>query len=219
MLDFIANFISTIVEALTLRMPAIVISLTVHEFSHAASAYALGDTTARNVGRMTLNPVRHLDPIGFLCLLLFRFGWAKPVPVNPYGFRSVDGKTGMLLTALAGPMSNILLCFVCVGMLRFMPAGVLFSLSAWPYGFLTYLMWINASLAFFNLLPIPPLDGSKILFGMLPGKYYYISRYLDRYGFIILMVLIMTDALGMILGPLMQGLINLFSRFYVFILY
>ena len=195
------------------RIPAIVISLTAHEFSHAFSAYQLGDNTARNMGRMTLNPVRHLDPIGFLCLCIMDFGWAKPVPVNPYRFRFVDGKTGMLLTALAGPMSNILLCFICVGFLTFLPARLLFSFS-WLYVFLTYMVWINASLAFFNLIPVPPLDGSKILFGILPDSMDRFSYILDQYGFIFLIILLAGRIPDMILGPLCGGLINTFVRFF-----
>ena len=199
-----------------IRLPAIVLALSVHEFSHALSAYALGDPTAKNLGRLTLNPLKHLDPFGFVCLVLANFGWAKPVPINQYNFRSVDANTGIVLTALAGPVSNIIFCFISVGLLFIIPARLLYS-SAALYMFLQVLIIINASLAFFNLLPVPPLDGSKILFGMLPGRYYYLSRYLDRYGFIILMILIMTDALGMILGPLTSGLITLFYRFFSFI--
>ena len=200
-----------------IRLPAIVLALSVHEFSHALSAYVLGDSTARNMGRLSLNPFRHLDPFGFICLILANFGWAKPVPVNPYNFRGVDMKTGMVLTALAGPMSNLLFCFLSVGLYFLLPVRLIAG-GSWLGLFLQVLAIINASLAFFNLLPIPPLDGSKVLSGMLPGRYYYISQYLERYGFLILMVLIMTNALGVILGPLTSGLITLFSRFFIFLL-
>ena len=194
-------------------MPAVIIALTVHEFSHGLCAFYLGDTTARNLGRLTLNPLKHLDPVGFLCLLIAGFGWAKPVPVNIYNFRSVDRKTGMVLTALAGPMSNILLCFVCVGLLTFMPARLLSSFS-WLHIFLIHMILINAGLAFFNLIPVPPLDGSKILFGILPDRLYYASQYLDQYGFIFLILLIALRVPDLILGPLRNGLITSFEKFF-----
>ena len=198
---------------LLFRLPAVVISLTVHEFFHAYSAYLLGDSTARNLGRLTLNPARHLDPIGFICLTFFRFGWAKPVPVNPYNFRSLDVKTGMMLTALAGPASNILLCFLSVGIWSFLNASRM-SPSSWLAGFLLYMCFINASLAFFNLIPVPPLDGSKILFGVLPDRLYDIAQSMEQFGFVLLMVVIMSRIPELIIGPLSTGLINGFARFY-----
>ena len=173
----------------------------------------LGDTSARNAGRLSLNPLRHLDPIGLVCLVLFSFGWAKPVPVNPYGFRSVDGKTGIFLTALAGPMSNIVMCFLCVGLISFLPVRVLYSFT-WLYGFLNYMVWINASLAFFNLLPVPPLDGSKVLFGILPGRMYHILRTMEQYGFILLTLLLIARIPERVIGPLSRGLVSSFVQFY-----
>ena len=195
------------------RIPAIVLSLSVHEFSHAFSAYQLGDNTAKNMGRLTLNPIRHLDPVGFICLCFMNFGWAKPVPVNPYAFRSVDEKTGMLLTALAGPMSNILLSFISVGFLVLLPSRLLYA-SYWLRTFINYMVWINASLAFFNLIPVPPLDGSKILFGILPDRWYHASQILEQYGFVFLMILLVGRIPEMILGPLSSGLISGFAWFF-----
>jgi len=195
------------------RVPAIVLALTVHEFSHAYAAYLMGDNTARNMGRLTLNPLKHLDPIGFLCLLVAHFGWAKPVPVNPYNFEATDAKTGMLLTALAGPMSNILFCFISFGLISLIPTRILFSLP-WVYGFLTYFGSINAALAFFNLIPVPPLDGSKVLFGFLPDRMYYAAQTLERYGFVFLMLLVMSNIPAMIINPLSRGLISSFLQFF-----
>lgn len=194
-------------------VPAIAISLTIHEFSHGYVAYLLGDNTARNMGRLTLNPLKHLDPIGFISLLLFHFGWARPVPVNPRNFRSIDEKTGTLLTALAGPMSNIILCFVCVGLLVLIPAKFLYTFS-WFYRLLNYLILINASLAFFNLIPVPPLDGSKILFGLLPNRMYYALQTIEQYGFIILLLLLVARVPETIISPLSMGLINSFVKFF-----
>ena len=199
---------------LLFRLPAIVISLTVHEFCHGYSAYLLGDNTARNMGRLTLNPIHHLDPIGFLCLAFSFFGWAKPVPVNPYNFKAVDEKTGMLLTALAGPASNIFLCFLSVGCIILIPAKILYSFS-WFAIFFNYMIWINASLAFFNLIPVPPLDGSKILFGLLPYRMYSVAQVLEQYGFFFLLILIMSNIPAMIIGPLSNGLITGFQKFFL----
>ncbi len=205
------NFISD----LLLILPAIIISLSFHEFSHAFSAYQLGDSTAKNAGRLSLNPLRHIDPIGLLALIFFRFGWAKPVPVNPYQFRDVDEKTGMLLTALAGPMSNVLLCFIGVGIYTFIPNHVFYTVPLLSR-FLASFCSINASLAFFNLLPVPPLDGSKILFGLLPDRFYHGAQIVEQYGFIILLLLIYSNVPSRIIGPLSSGLINSFSKLFGF---
>jgi Zn-dependent protease len=153
----------------------LVLSLTVHEWAHAISAYWLGDDTAARQGRMTLNPFPHIDPIGTILLPLMHipFGWARPVPVNPTRFRrDVNMKRGMMLTSAAGPFSNLVLAFLCmalyVGFSRFQPGilaikGVdeLLSLGA----------QINVSLAIFNMLPIPPLDGSRVVEGLVPYRY------------------------------------------------
>jgi Zn-dependent protease len=194
-------------------IPAIAISLTIHEFSHGYAAYLLGDDTARAMGRLTLNPLRHLDPVGFLSLLFFHFGWAKPVPVNPRNFRSTDEKTGMLLTAVAGPLSNILFCFVCVGAMILLPVKLLYSVP-WVYRLLDYMILINASLAFFNLIPVPPLDGSKVLFGLLPYRFYYAMQAVEQYGFIILLFLLVSRIPAMIISPLANGLISSFFKFF-----
>ena len=213
MFNFTLSGVINWINIQLIRVPAIVIALTVHEFSHAAAAYYLGDRTAKNLGRLSLNPIRHLDPIGLICLVFLRFGWAKPVPVNPYNFRKVDEKTGMMLTSLAGPMSNIALCFIFVGLLSFLSLNVA-KYFVWLYSLFFYLIIINASQAFFNMIPVPPLDGSKVLFSLLPDRYYYLTRYLDQYGFIFLMLLLTSKIPELILGPLTIGLINSFEKFF-----
>ncbi len=150
--------------------PVLLFSLTFHEFAHAWSAYRLGDPTAAAMGRLTMNPLRHLDVFGTLVLIMsgFRFGWARPVPVNVFNFR--DPKFGMFLTAAAGPAANILLALGCGILLRLMGGG-----SEGYAGAVTrVLFWgliMNLSLAFFNLIPIPPLDGSKIILGLAPESW------------------------------------------------
>jgi Zn-dependent protease len=153
--------------------PVLLFSLTFHEFAHAWSAYRLGDPTAAAMGRLTMNPLRHLDVLGTLMLVIsdFRFGWAKPVPVNVYNFR--DPKFGMFVTAAAGPASNILLALCCGILLRLL-GGSFAGDQSFAGTFVLILfrgMVMNLSLAFFNLIPIPPLDGSRILMGLGPESW------------------------------------------------
>lgn len=176
------NFPSLNTIALTL--PAIIIGLTFHEFAHGWVAARLGDRTAEAQGRLTINPLAHLDPVGFIMLMLAGFGWAKPVPVNPYNFKG-DIKQGMLLVSLAGPATNFFLAVVAAvvwGML----AGIK---SSEFHLIMQYMLWINVALAIFNLIPIPPLDGSKILAGILPGRQEWLDQ-LESYGPILLIVLV-----------------------------
>jgi len=166
------DFGQTIMEALVRIIP-LVLSLTVHEFAHAWSAWKLGDDTARMQGRLTLDPMAHIDPIGTLLLpaLGVPFGWAKPVPVNPARFRrGVNMDTGMMLTAIAGPLSNMLLAIgsaVTYGlMLRYSPETL--EANAGVQRFITWMIIGNVSLAVFNMLPIPPLDGSRVVEKFMP---------------------------------------------------
>lgn len=188
--------------SIALMLPAITIGLTFHEFAHGWAADRLGDRTARYAGRLTLNPLAHVDPIGLLMLFFAGFGWAKPVPVNPYNLRC-DQKQGMLLVALAGPAMNILLAVISAIIF-----GALFSLKI-PYfeGIMSYMISINVVLAIFNLIPIPPLDGSKILAGLLPGEQEWLYQ-LEQYGIIILLVLVFTGALKVIFNVLVYPLVN-----------
>jgi Zn-dependent protease len=176
------NFPSLHTIALTL--PAIIIGLTFHEYAHGWVAKRLGDRTAEAHGRLTINPVAHLDPVGFILLLLAGFGWAKPVPVNPYNLRG-DIKQGMLLVSLAGPATNFLLAVASAVLLG------LFGSMQIPYFniIMQYMIVINVVLAIFNLIPIPPLDGSKILAGLLPGRQDWLDQ-LEAYGPILLIVLV-----------------------------
>ena len=191
-------------------IPVILISLSIHELSHAYSSYRLGDPTAKLAGRLTLNPLRHLDPLGTLMLLITRFGWAKPVPINPMYYK--DRKKGTMLVSFAGPLSNLILAFICAFPLVFSAAKYGFSIGSIYKGWdiriilynLTYLFYaININLAIFNLLPVPPLDGSKILGGVLPVNQYNKMLYYERYiGIIFIIILFMfPSVLSTILSP------------------
>lgn len=185
-------------------IPAILIALSFHEFAHGFVAYRLGDPTPKYQGRLTLNPLAHLDPVGTLLLLFAHFGWAKPVQVNPYYFEG-DEKRGMMIVALAGPFANILLAYVGALLLSFMLREVL-PFNGLVAVFLQALVQINLVLAAFNLIPVPPLDGSKILAGLLPGKTADFIYRMEQYGPILLMLLIITGTTQMIFRPIVAAL-------------
>lgn len=168
--------------------------LPIHELAHGLMAYALGDRTAKNQGRLSLNPLAHLNPIGTVMIFLFGIGYANPVPVNPRNFKNVKG--GMALTALAGPSANLLMGFISVwGYYIFASVGAGNSFLYAVAMFFLYAAQINVMLAVFNLLPIPPLDGSKIVAAVLPDKVYYKYMMYERYIMIALMVLLFIGVL------------------------
>jgi len=184
--------------------------ITIHETSHGLAAYWLGDNTAKRQGRLTLNPLRHIDIMGLLMMVIAHFGWAKPVPVNMNGFRKP--KIGMAVTAFAGPLSNVLLMLIAA-MIR-IPVLVLYLRSGAEFlyylcVFLEYTMILSAGLAVFNLFPIPPLDGSKVLFSLLPdAAYRKLMRY-ERYGMIILAIALFSGILDAPLLYLRSGLLEI----------
>lgn len=176
-------------------------SVIIHELAHGSVAYSLGDPTAKYAGRLTLNPLKHLDPLGSVILPLLLFlggspiliGWAKPVPINPYNFK--DQKWGDLKVAISGPASNFAVAVIFGLFMRFMPPSVFVS-SPGLFLIFSFTVWINMILAIFNLLPIPPLDGSWILFNFLPQGYEKIKVYLQQYGLFILIFLIFFGGLS-----------------------
>ena len=169
-------------------IPGILIAMVVHEYSHARVAVAMGDMTPRLMGRLTLNPKAHIDPIGLLTLFLVHFGWAKPVMINPRNFR--DMRKGEVLVALAGPASNLVIAFLA--MLFFaVYARLGLPVSQGFYTVMQLLALINVNFAVFNMIPLPPLDGSRVLMAFLPGRWAYELMRLERYTFIILILLIM----------------------------
>ncbi len=191
---------------IVLLTPPMLLAVTVHELAHGLVAYRLGDPTAKMAGRLTLNPLKHLDPIGTLVFVFTRMiGWAKPVPVNPYNLR--DPKRDMIWVSLAGPASNLLVAVVSAILFRLlvnMPlgSGPLVDKVLLPMGMMLKLsVTLNIGLAVFNLLPVPPLDGSKILMGVLPYKQAIAYSRLEPYGFFILIGLIFLRITDYIIFP------------------
>ena len=184
---------------------SLLISLTIHELAHAYTSFKLGDSTAKIDGRISLNPLNHIDPYGFLAILLVGFGWAKPVMMNPYNFKNY--RDGIFFTALAGPVSNIIQAILGTLLLNFnFPIIVL--------EFIQVFVLINIILASFNILPIPPLDGYKVFSRILSDKLYFQAEYYERkYGFIILMVFLISGLLRTIWFPVYNFLIDFINVF------
>lgn len=176
--------------------PAALIAIMLHEIAHGLMSYMLGDPTPKRQGRLSLNPAKHLDLVGTLCLIFFHVGWAKPVVVNPDYYKKP--KLGMFLVALAGPLMNFIISLLSLIILafiiKFMPYNEVFFDISW--NFLTYLAIINIGLAIFNLLPIPPLDGSKILGSFLKGEVYEQYMKYQQYGFIILAIFLLLSSMS-----------------------
>lgn len=181
------------------RLPAVFIGFSFHEFAHAWAAYKMGDDTARLNGRLTLDPLAHIDPLGIIMLILFRFGWAKPVPINPNNFK--NRKKGIILVSLAGPLMNFTIAFFSYMVLAVLNFKLGF-MNEILENILIDIYLINIGLGVFNLIPLPPLDGSKILAGFLPGKLEYKFYLYERYSYLLLLLLIFTDVIDYILGPM-----------------
>lgn len=196
---------------MVLRLAAVLLCLTVHETCHGLAAYALGDPTARRAHRLSLNPLRHIDWFGLLMMFAAGFGWAKPVPVNPNYFKKP--KQGMALTALAGPVSNFLLA-----LLTLLAARILCDVAAYSetnqriLDFLLMVAVLSIGLGLFNLVPIPPLDGSKVLFAVLPDRTYDWLMRNERYGMLLLFALVFFNVGSNALSKTIQWVFDLFCR-------
>jgi len=180
-------------------IPSILVAATVHEYAHAYTAFRLGDATAKAEGRLTLNPLKHIDPIGAIFMILFRFGWSKPVPINEYNFEKRELYTAIV--AFAGPLSNLLLAFLTSLIFRILPEDTNLLIVFLLYSFAT----INVALAVFNLIPIPPLDGHKIVRALLPPQLRYYWEYLEKYSiFLILLLILPFSPLSKIVFPFIR---------------
>lgn len=195
------------IKELIYLVPAILIAVSFHEFAHGYVSYKLGDPTPKATGRLSLNPLAHLDPIGTLCLLLFHFGWAKPVQVNPYYYK--NKKRGMALVGLAGPVMNFFIALISayfMGYILKKTGGYAGDVVVFIYNLLKYMYMINVGLGVFNLIPLPPLDGSKIIGAILPENIYFNLMRYERYGQIIVLGLLMLNVLDVPLAMARSGI-------------
>ncbi|MCI2106270.1 MAG: site-2 protease family protein [Intestinimonas sp.] len=195
--------------SLLLSAAAALLCITVHELSHGWVAFRLGDPTAKRAGRLTLNPVRHIDPFGLLMLIVAKVGWAKPVPIDMRYFK--DPRKGMALTALAGPLSNFILAFLAVALSSVIWRTVPDTIGRfWVLAVLSYIALLSTGLGLFNLIPIPPLDGSKVLFSFFSTKIYYTILRYEKYIMIAVMLLTFSGAFQGPLSYLINGVLRNF---------
>ena len=209
-MGYLANSLSELLA----RFIVLFTAITVHEYAHGIIAYKLGDPTAKYAGRLSLNPLSHLDPIGALCMVFFRFGWAKPVPINPMYFK--DRKRDSAIVALAGPLSNIILAFLSTIVFAVYYVYVYLNfpnfVTQFIYTVFMQLAVVNISFAVFNLIPFPPLDGSKILGAFLSYENYGRLLQYERFGFPVLILLSLTGFLGRILSLFINPLFSLWLK-------
>ncbi|MBE0584611.1 MAG: site-2 protease family protein [Desulfofustis sp.] len=205
----------TFFDQLIIQIPPLLLALTLHEYAHGYVAYRFGDPTAFQAGRLSLNPLKHLDPIGTIAFFLIKIGWARPVPVNAAYFR--NPRRDMLWVALAGPLTNLILAIISALLLRavliggaLLPDLPLIEAVLVPFSLmLATSVWINLVLCIFNFLPIPPLDGGRIMTGLLPRQLALRFASVERYGFILVLVLAFTGVLSTIILPVIRFANNL----------
>ena len=210
---FMASLDTAALLALLVRVAAVLLCLTVHETCHGFVAYLMGDQTAKAERRLSLNPLHHIDWFGFAAMLFLGFGWAKPVPVDMRYFK--NPKKGMALTALAGPVSNLLLAVIVLFAMRL----VYYHGAIWMFPLLSFLYvtaMLSVGLGLFNLIPIPPLDGSKVLFSLLPDRYYIRLMQYERYGILLLYIVIFAGFLDNFLGNAVNAVFAFLLEWIVF---
>ena len=196
------------IQEMMILIPALVVAFTIHELSHGLMAYALGDSTAKHDGRLTLNPIKHIDPVGFICILLFQFGWAKPVMINTRNLK--NPKVDMALIAFAGPLSNFIMAFLSlIGLQIFSP--IIFAGPEFLFYVILQFIWLNIILGIFNLIPIPPLDGSKILGGVLPNRLYMKYMSIGRVGMMLMLLAMFTGMTRMVIIPAASAVFRTFT--------
>lgn len=194
---------------LTITLLSLIVAITIHEFFHAFIADKLGDPTPRSLGRLTLNPLKHLDPIGTIALIFLGFGWGKPVPIDPYNFKKP--RRDEALVSLAGPASNLILALVVSLLVKFIPLNYVSLLM------LSSLIQLNVILAVFNLLPLPPLDGSKIFLSLLPNETsQQWKEAFDKYGLFLIIILLFlpiggSNIISLVIGPIIRIILRFLS--------
>ncbi|WP_242911561.1 site-2 protease family protein [Eubacterium aggregans] len=201
----LTNFTPEYFFNLLLGLPGILIAISFHEMAHGYAADAMGDPTPKMMGRLTMNPLKHIDPVGFIAMVLLRFGWAKPVPVNPNNFK--NRKKGMIVVALSGCLTNLLLGFI--GMAAYF--AVLPLQNEMLSTILQYIYYYNVLFAVFNLIPIPPLDGSQLLAEFLPPRASQKFSEFGRYGMFVLLALMFTGIFGMVISPIINAVLSLYA--------
>ncbi len=194
------NLLSSILA----QVVAIAIAISVHEFGHAYSAHLLGDDTAKSYGRMTLDPIKHLDPLGVLMMIVFKIGWAKPVPVNPNNFKNY--KFGSIIVSLSGPLANVITAIICVIINKYVDMYAINLIAQMT-------MLYNIGFAAFNLLPLPPLDGWGIISNFIPYRYNEAVYKYESMSNIIFLLLIFTNAYAIFVNPIRMVLLNLVYLF------
>ena len=211
-LRYKTGIMNTMIQQLVLLVVPVLFSITVHEVCHGYAAYRLGDPTAKLAGRLTLNPIKHIDIVGMLVLFITRMiGWAKPVPVDPRYFK--NPRKDMMWVSLAGPASNLALAVIFALIFKVL-GGVLATSYLYPLAYMIQItIMINVGLAIFNLIPIPPLDGSHILEGLLPHDMAVQYSKLSPYGFIILLALIFTRVVDIVIFPIIRAIVNILLSF------
>lgn len=203
------------IEIYASRILALLVAIIGHEIAHGYVAYLNGDTTAKRDGRLSINPINHIDPLGLVFMIVFRFGWAKAVPINPYAFKK--RKLGMITVSLAGVVYNLIMAFIFAGVfsyLYFHPSG-----SHFIQLLVENLLWYNIMLGLFNLVPLPPLDGSKLLASFLPRSWEDKFYQYEKYAYLVLVVAIFSGAIDKVLGPIFNWVISLFLNFWGNIFY
>ncbi|MDH4322061.1 MAG: site-2 protease family protein [Desulfobulbaceae bacterium] len=197
--------INRFMQEFAILAPPFLLALTLHELAHGYVAYRFGDPTAQRLGRLTMNPLKHLDPLGTILFFIMHIGWAKPVPVNPSYFQRPE--RDMLWVALAGPGANLLLAVASAVTLKLLPViGALLPLFVLKPVLLMLAAstWINIMLAVFNLIPIPPLDGGKVMTGLLPPQLAHVYRRAEPFGFVLLLLLFYTGVIPKLIMPLIS---------------
>lgn len=214
------NYMSNLnaLKGLLLSIPGVLIAITFHEYAHAFAAYKLGDETAKSQGRMTLNPLDHMDPLGMILLVFFGFGWGKPVQVNYRNLnRNISAKKAEAIIAFAGPLANFILAivFACITtmLVKFnVLANANYNVIESIYGFLQGTVLVNIGLGVFNLIPLPPLDGSKVLSAFLPNKVDMWFKNNEYYAYILFIIIWITGIAGAIISPAISGIYSLIMK-------